>query len=81
MFHDSTSLNHNFDISYCDGSSMFPGFEVRLVQELEKISDGKVQVVATQGSSPAAWIGGSILAGQSVFDSFWVTNEEYDELE
>ena len=63
------------------GSSMFPGFDARLKQEISKLTPPHkppVKVVAPPDRHISAWKGGSILASLSTFNDMWITKEEYD---
>uniref|UniRef100_A0A1I8H4Q4 Actin n=1 Tax=Macrostomum lignano TaxID=282301 RepID=A0A1I8H4Q4_9PLAT len=71
---------------YCNivlsgGTSMFPGIADRLQKEICCLapSSVKVRVVAPPERKYSVWIGGSILASLSTFQSMWVTKQEYDE--
>lgn len=63
------------------GSSLFPGFAERLQRELQALSPSTmcVKVLAPPERKYSAWIGGSILASLSTFQSMWITREEYEE--
>lgn len=62
------------------GSSMFKGLEKRLENETNKISELNYCNVNTITERRfAAWIGGSIISAVSVFQSLWVTKEDYEE--
>lgn len=63
------------------GSTMFPGFAERLTRELTAIAPAsqEVKVIAPPDRKYMAWIGGSIVASLSTFQSMWITKEEYDE--
>jgi actin len=63
------------------GSTMFPGIENRISQELTTLapSSVKVRVVAPAERKYSVWIGGSILSSLSSFMEMWVTRDEYDE--
>nr|AXF50752.1 actin [Inonotus obliquus] len=63
------------------GSSMYPGLAERLMKELGSLvtSSMKVKVVAPPERKYSVWIGGSILASLSTFQSMWITKQEYDE--
>jgi len=60
---------------------MFPGIADRLTKELTNLVDPstKVKVIAPPERKYSVWIGGSILASLSTFQSMWVSKEEYDE--
>jgi len=63
------------------GSSMFPGFQVRVEKEVQPLAPATVvvQCHAPLERKYSAWIGGSILASLSTFDEMWITMDEYDE--
>jgi len=63
------------------GSTMFPGIENRISQELTTLapSSVKVRVVAPAERKYSVWIGGSILSSLSSFMEMWVTRDEFDE--
>merc|ERR1719242_2195099 len=63
------------------GSTMFPGIEERLSNEMKTLAPAsvKVRVVAPAERKYSVWIGGSILSALSTFQEMWVKREEYDE--
>lgn len=63
------------------GSTMFPGIQERLTNELSKLAPAsiKVRVVAPAERKYSVWIGGSILSSLSNFTEMWVSRDEYDE--
>merc|ERR1712165_262733 len=63
------------------GSTMFPGIEQRLTNEMTTLAPAsvKVRVVAPAERKYSVWIGGSILSALSTFKEMWVKREEYDE--
>jgi len=63
------------------GSTMFPGIEERLTNEMKSLAPAsvKVRVVAPAERKYSVWIGGSILSALSTFQEMWVKREEYDE--
>jgi len=63
------------------GSTMFPGIEQRLTNEMKTLAPAsvKVRVVAPAERKYSVWIGGSILSALSTFKEMWVKREEYDE--
>jgi len=69
------------NIVLAGGSSMFPGIDERIQKEMLSYSPGgmKVQVIAPPERKYSTWIGGSIMASLSTFQSLWVSKEEYDE--
>jgi hypothetical protein len=64
------------------GSSCFPGIAERLQKELLQLAPStmRVTVIAPPERKYSSWIGGSILASLSTFQSMWFTKEEYDEV-
>jgi len=63
------------------GSSMFPGLQERLCEELTPLgpSHAKPKVLALPERKHAAWLGGSILGSLPTMPSMWISKEEYDE--
>ncbi|KAJ6253714.1 actin [Anaeramoeba flamelloides] len=63
------------------GTSMFPGYADRLQKEIAALAPQtmKVEIVAPPERKYSVWIGGSILATLSAFQSMWISNEEYEE--
>ena len=65
----------------CGGNTMYPGFGNRLYKELVandfSISDAAVWVGSKRNFS--AWLGASIVAHMSTYQSEWITKVEYDE--
>lgn len=63
------------------GSTMFPGIEERLTNEMKMLAPAsvKVRVVAPAERKYSVWIGGSILSALSTFQEMWVQREQYDE--
>ncbi|KAF0973921.1 hypothetical protein FDP41_007308 [Naegleria fowleri] len=63
------------------GSTMFQGIAERLKQELTQLArvSMRIHVVAPPERKYFVWIGGSILASSSSFQSMWITKEEYQE--
>ena len=74
------SLFH--DIVLSGGSTMFPGYGDRVEKELKNITPAsmKVRVISPPERKFSVWIGGSILASLSSFQSQWISREEYDEI-
>ncbi|XP_030472098.2 actin-7-like [Syzygium oleosum] len=69
------------NIMLSGGSTMFPGFAERLSNEITalKTRNYKVKVVAPPERKYSVWIGGSILASLSTFQTMWISKAEYDE--
>jgi actin len=63
------------------GSTMFPGIAERMQKEVvaKAPSSMTVKIVAPPERKYSVWIGGSILASLSTFQSMWISKEEYDE--
>ncbi|KAC9307208.1 hypothetical protein R6Q59_003156 [Mikania micrantha] len=63
------------------GSTMFPGFVNRMEKEITGLAPStmRIKVVANPERNYNAWLGGSILASLSSFQSMWITKSEYDE--
>jgi len=63
------------------GTTMFPGIADRMQKEISQLAPPtmKIKIIAPPERKYSVWIGGSILASLSSFDSCWVTKTEYDE--
>ena len=63
------------------GSTMFLGISDRMFREITALAPAsiKVKIVAPPERKYSVWIGGSILASLSTFQSMWISKEEYDE--
>lgn len=65
------------------GSTMFNGIRERMRKEITAIAEAsptrKVKVIVPPEPKYSAWIGGSILASLSDFQSMWISKQEYDE--
>lgn len=63
------------------GTTTFRNFEKRLHTELAALTAGsiKVSITAPVERKYSVWIGGSILASLSAFQSMWITKQQYDE--
>ena len=61
---------------------MFLGFAARLTKELTALAPSatEVAVIAPQERLHSSFIGGSILASLSTFQSMWISKGEYDKL-
>eukprot|EP01084_Bolivina_argentea_P048108 88653_1 len=64
------------------GSTMFPGFDRRLTNEMIGLAPAnvKVNIVASPQRNLLVWIGGSIKCLASVYIESWITKNEYDEI-
>jgi len=69
------------NIVLAGGSTMFPGISDRIQKEIQALAPStmKVKVISPPERKYSCWIGGSILASLSTFQSIWVSKEEYDE--
>ena len=63
------------------GSTLFPGFADRLKKEIRGLAPPgtSVKILAPPERKYSVWIGGSILASLTQFQSMWVKKSEYDE--
>ncbi len=62
------------------GNSMFKGLPERIAAETTKLSGlNYCDVIAIPERRYSSWIGGSILSSISVFQSLWITKEDYEE--
>jgi len=63
------------------GTTMFPGIGERMTKEITALAPTtmKIKVVAPPERKYSVWIGGSILASLSTFQSMWISKAEYDE--
>merc|ERR1712091_653877 len=63
------------------GTTMFTGIAERMTKEMTTLapSSMKIKIVAPPERKYSVWIGGSILASLSTFQSMWISKEEYDE--
>lgn len=65
------------------GTTMFPGIAQCMAKEVTALAPAsiKVKIVAPpeRNCKYSVWIGGSILASLSTFQSMWISKEEYDE--
>lgn len=63
------------------GSTMFPGFGDRLLNEVRKKApkDTKIRISAPPSRKLSTWTGGSILASLATFKTMWIRKEEYEE--
>lgn len=63
------------------GSTMFPGFGDRLLNEVRKHplspKDMKIRIAAPPERLHSTWIGGSILASLSTFKNMWISKSDY----
>jgi len=63
------------------GTTMYPGIADRMQKEITCLAPStiKIKIIAPPERKYSVWIGGSILASLSTFQSMWITKEEYDE--
>jgi len=63
------------------GTTMYPGIADRMQKELAALAPSsiKIKIIAPPERKYSVWIGGSILASLSTFQSMWITKEEYDD--
>lgn len=62
------------------GASMFSSLPERIVSETTKLSGlNYCDVIAIPERKYATWIGGSILSTISIFQSLWITKDDYDD--
>jgi actin-related protein len=69
------------DIVLSGGNTLFPGFEERLMKELEpRVSIGTpIKITASPDRCFSAWIGASIMSCMSTFKQMWVTSADFKE--
>jgi actin beta/gamma 1 len=63
------------------GTTMFSGIAERMEKEVTALapSSMKIRVVAPPERKYSVWIGGSILASLSTFQTMWIAKDEFDE--
>eukprot|EP01009_Symbiontida_sp_KSa7_P004356 NODE_2062_length_514_cov_275.905376_g1684_i0.p2 GENE.NODE_2062_length_514_cov_275.905376_g1684_i0~~NODE_2062_length_514_cov_275.905376_g1684_i0.p2 ORF type:complete len:99 (-),score=31.26 NODE_2062_length_514_cov_275.905376_g1684_i0:217-489(-) len=63
------------------GTTMYEGLQERLTKEITNLAPNavKIKVVAPPERKYSVWIGGSILASLSTFQTMWIKKDEYDE--
>jgi len=63
------------------GTTMYPGIADRMQKEITALAPStmKIKIIAPPERKYSVWIGGSILASLSTFQSMWITKAEYDE--
>ncbi|XP_071552165.1 actin, alpha skeletal muscle 2-like [Panulirus ornatus] len=63
------------------GTTMYPGIADRMQKEITALAPStiKIKIIAPPERKYSVWIGGSILASLSTFQTMWITKEEYDE--
>ena len=63
------------------GTTMYAGIADRMSKEITALAPAsmKVKIIAPPERKYSVWIGGSILASLSTFQTMWITKQEYDE--
>jgi actin len=63
------------------GTTMYSGIADRMNKELVNLAPSamKIKVVAPAERKYSVWIGGSILASLTTFESMWISKSEYDD--
>jgi len=63
------------------GTTMYPGIGDRMQKEVIDFAPSsiKIKIIAPPERKYSVWIGGSILASLSTFQTLWITKDEYDE--
>jgi len=63
------------------GTTMYPGIADRMQKEITSLAPStlKIKIIAPPERKYSVWIGGSILASLSTFQTMWITKEEYEE--
>merc|ERR1711970_1573995 len=63
------------------GTSMYPGIADRVQKEVTALAPStlKIKIIAPPERKYSVWIGGSILASLSTFQTMWITKKEYEE--
>jgi actin-related protein len=63
------------------GTTMYEGLPERISKEVTNLAPNsmKIKVVAPPERKYSVWIGGSILASLSTFQTMWIRKEEYDD--
>ncbi|XP_004713122.1 actin-related protein T1-like [Echinops telfairi] len=69
------------DIVLAGGSTLFPGFEERLLKELELVAPqgSPIKITASLDRCFSGWIGASVMSSQSNFKQMWVTSADFKE--
>nr|XP_006642024.2 PREDICTED: actin-related protein T2 [Lepisosteus oculatus] len=69
------------NILIAGGSTLFPGFEERLLKEmrLQAPSELSLKIIAPPDRKYSVWLGASILTCLSAFKQMWVTVDDYKE--
>merc|ERR1712142_123593 len=63
------------------GTTMYAGIADRMQKEITALAPStlKIQIIAPPERKYSVWIGGSILASLSTFQTMWISKQEYDE--
>jgi len=63
------------------GTTMYPGIADRMQKEITTLAPStlKIKIIAPPERKYSVWIGGSILASLSTFQTMWITKDEYEE--
>jgi actin, other eukaryote len=64
------------------GSTLFEGMPERMWHEMHNLAPSttnRIKVLAPPERKYSVWLGGSILASLSTFQTMWITKQEYDE--
>jgi actin beta/gamma 1 len=63
------------------GTTMYPGIADRMQKDITALAPNtmKIKIIAPPERKYSVWIGGSILASLSTFQSMWISKQEYDE--
>jgi len=63
------------------GTTMYPGVADRMQKEITSLAPStlKIKIIAPPERKYSVWIGGSILASLSTFQTMWITKDEYEE--
>jgi len=63
------------------GTTMYAGIADRMQKEITALAPStlKIKIIAPPERKYSVWIGGSILASLSTFQTMWITKEEYEE--
>ena len=63
------------------GNTMFPGIAERMTKELTALAPStmRIRVIAPPERRCSVWIGGSILASLTAFQSLWISKADYEE--
>ena len=63
------------------GTTLCPGMSARLQKELTNLapSNVKIKIIDPPERKYSVWMGGSILASLSTFNSMWITQQDYNE--